>query len=141
VIASACRTPIGKYGRALRNVEAVKLGSIAIAEAVARSGLHGADVEEVIMGNVISAGLGQAPARQAALLAGLPDRGGNREQGVRVRDRATNLWPHTAPLQNYPHEFPEGIEWVLVNGTVAVADGRPTGALAGRVLRRPRVHR
>ncbi len=74
MIASACRTPIGKYGRALRNVEAVKLGSIAIAEAVARSGLHGADVEEVIMGNVISAGLGQAPARQAALLAGLPDR-------------------------------------------------------------------
>ncbi len=70
MIASACRTPIGKYGRALRNVEAVKLGSIAIAEAVARSGLHGADIEEVIMGNVISAGLGQAPARQAALLAG-----------------------------------------------------------------------
>ena len=74
MIASACRTPIGKYGRSLRNVEAVKLGSIAIAEAVARSGLHGADIEEVIMGNVISAGLGQAPARQAAILAGLPDR-------------------------------------------------------------------
>src|SRR5207249_5905043 len=74
VIASACRTPIGKYGRALRNVEAVKLGSIAIAEAVSRAGLHGSDVDEVIMGNVISAGLGQAPARQAMLLAGLPDR-------------------------------------------------------------------
>lgn len=74
VIASACRTPIGKYGRALRNVEAVKLGSIAVAEAVARSGLHGTDIEEVIMGNVIGAGLGQAPARQSALLAGLPDR-------------------------------------------------------------------
>jgi len=55
-------------------VEAVKLGSIAISEAVARAGLHGADIEEVIMGNVISAGLGQAPARQAAILAGLPDR-------------------------------------------------------------------
>jgi len=74
VIGSACRTPIGKYGRALRNVEAVKLGSIAIAEAVSRTGLHGSDVDEVIMGNVISAGLGQAPARQAMLLAGLPDR-------------------------------------------------------------------
>ena len=76
VIASACRTPIGKYGRALRNVEAVKLGSIAIAEAVSRAGLHGSDVDEVIMGNVISAGLGQNPARQAALMAGIPDRVG-----------------------------------------------------------------
>src|SRR5207247_1927010 len=76
VIGSACRTPIGKYGKALRNVEAVKLGSIAIAEAVSRASLHGSDVDEVIMGNVISAGLGQNPARQAALLAGIPDRVG-----------------------------------------------------------------
>src|SRR5712691_102714 len=53
----------------------------------------------------------------------------------RVRDRATNRWPHTYPFENYPHEYPEGIDWVLVNGTVAVEDGRPTGALAGRVLR------
>ncbi len=52
----------------------------------------------------------------------------------RVRDRATNRWPHTYPFENYPHEYPEGIDWVLVNGTVAVEDGRPTGALAGRVL-------
>jgi len=74
VIGSACRTPVGKYGRAFRNVEAVKLGSIAIAEAVNRVGLPGSDIEEVLMGNVVSAGLGQAPARQAMLLAGLPDR-------------------------------------------------------------------
>ncbi len=74
VIAGANRTPIGKYGRAFRNVEAVKLGSLVVAEAVKRAGLVGADVEEVIMGNVISAGLGQNPARQAALYAGLPDR-------------------------------------------------------------------
>ncbi len=74
VIAGACRTPIGKYGRAFRNVEAVKLGSLVLAEAVKRSGLVGADVEEVILGNVIQAGLGQNPARQAALYAGLPDR-------------------------------------------------------------------
>ncbi len=73
-MAGACRTPIGKYGRAFRNVEAVKLGSLVVAEAVKRSGLVGADVEEVIMGNVVSAGLGQNPARQAALYAGLPDR-------------------------------------------------------------------
>jgi acetyl-CoA C-acetyltransferase len=74
VIAGACRTPIGKYGRGFRNVEAVKLGSLVVAEAVARAGLVPADVEEVILGNVIQAGLGQNPARQAALLGGLPDR-------------------------------------------------------------------
>ena len=54
----------------------------------------------------------------------------------RVRDRATNLWPHAFPFANYPHGFPEGIDWVLVNGQVAVRDGQPTGSLSGRVLRR-----
>ncbi len=53
----------------------------------------------------------------------------------RVRDRATNLWPHAHPFENYPHGYPEGIDWVLVNGSVAVDAGRPTGVLAGRVLR------
>ncbi len=53
----------------------------------------------------------------------------------RVRDRATNLWPHTHPFANYPHGFPEGIDWVLVNGQVAVREGEPTGVRAGRVLR------
>src|SRR5438128_12352886 len=76
VLAGACGSPVGKYGRAFRNVEAVKLGSTVIAEAVNRAGLVPADIEEVIMGNVISAGLGQNPARQAALFAGLPDRVG-----------------------------------------------------------------
>ena len=74
IIAGACRTPVGKYGKAFRNVDAVKLGGLAVAEAVKRSGLVPADVEEVIMGNVIQAGVGQNPARQAALLGGLPDR-------------------------------------------------------------------
>jgi len=67
ILAGACRTPVGKYGRAFRNVEAVRLGSLAVAEAVNRSGLVPADIEEVLMGNVIAAGLGQNPARQAAL--------------------------------------------------------------------------
>ncbi len=53
----------------------------------------------------------------------------------RVRDRATNRWPHTYPFENYPHEYPEGVDWVFVNGEVAVEDGRPTGTRAGRVLR------
>src|SRR2546426_5695051 len=72
VLAGACRTPVGKYARAFRNVEAVNLGSPAIAEAVNPTGLVPADIEEVIMGNVLSAGLGQNPARQAALKGGLP---------------------------------------------------------------------
>src|SRR2546427_3695045 len=76
ILAGACRTPVGKYGRAFRNVEAVKLGNTVIAEAVNRAGLVPADIEEVIMGNVNSAGLGQNPARQAAVLAGLPYRVG-----------------------------------------------------------------
>ena len=67
---------MGKYGRAFRNVEAIKLGSTVIAEAVNRATLVPSDIEEVVMGNVISAGLGQNPARQAALSAGLPDRVG-----------------------------------------------------------------
>jgi acetyl-CoA C-acetyltransferase len=74
VIAGATRTPIGKYGRAFRNVEAVKLGSVTAAEAVKRSGLVASDIEEVVFGNVLQAGLGQNPARQVALMAGLPDR-------------------------------------------------------------------
>ena len=56
----------------------------------------------------------------------------------RVRDRATNLWPHAFPFENYPHDYPEGIDWVLVNGSLAVEDGQPMGALAGQVLRRGR---
>jgi len=76
ILAGVCRTPVGKYGRAFRNVEAVRLGSTVVAEAVNRAGLVPADIEEVLMGNVIAAGLGQNPARQAALFGGLPDRVG-----------------------------------------------------------------
>ena len=72
VIVSAARTPIGRFLGGLATIPAPKLGSIAIAEAVRRAGLEKDAVSEVIMGNVLSAGLGQAPARQAALYAGLP---------------------------------------------------------------------
>jgi acetyl-CoA C-acetyltransferase len=72
VIVSAVRTPIGNFRGALSGVAAPKLGSGVIAEALKRAKLKEADVDQVIMGNVLSAGLGQAPARQAALGAGLP---------------------------------------------------------------------
>lgn len=70
-IVAACRTPIGKFLGSLATVRATQLGSIVVREALSRSGLAPSDVDEVIMGNVLSAGLGQAPARQAALGAGL----------------------------------------------------------------------
>jgi acetyl-CoA C-acetyltransferase len=73
VIVSATRTPIGSFQGALSSVSATKLGSIAIARALKKLDLPGDEVDEVLMGNVLSAGLGQAPARQAALGASLPN--------------------------------------------------------------------
>ena len=70
---AGCRTPIGKLLGTLSSVPATKLGAIAVGEAVRRASLAVDAIEEVIMGNVLSAGLGQAPARQAALYGGLPD--------------------------------------------------------------------
>ena len=72
VIVSACRTPIGSYRGALAPVTAPRLGAAAVAEAVRRAGISPDAVQEVIMGNVLQAGVGQAPARQAAIFAGLP---------------------------------------------------------------------
>jgi acetyl-CoA C-acetyltransferase len=71
VIVSAVRTPSGKFLGQLKALQAPQLGAIAVREAVARAGVDPATVEECIMGNVLSAGVGQAPARQAALTAGL----------------------------------------------------------------------
>ena len=73
VILSAARTPIGRFLGGLAGIPAPRLGSIVIAEAVRRAGIGREQVDEVIMGNVLSAGLGQAPARQATLFAGLPN--------------------------------------------------------------------
>lgn len=72
-IVSAVRTPIGSFGGALKDVPATKLGAIAIKAAVERAGIQPSEVNEVLMGCVIQANLGQAPARQAARFAGLPD--------------------------------------------------------------------
>jgi len=73
VILSAVRTPMGRYQGALAGVEATRLGAAAVAAAVERSGVDPSRIDEVLMGNVVSAGIGQAPARQAALFGGLPD--------------------------------------------------------------------
>ena len=73
VIASAARTALGSFGGSLKDVPATELGAIVIKEAIKRAGIKGEQVEEVVMGNVIQAGLGQNPARQATLKAGLPN--------------------------------------------------------------------
>jgi acetyl-CoA C-acetyltransferase len=73
VIASACRTPIGSFNGSLSQLSAPRLGSIVIREAVRRAGLKPDRINEVIMGCVLSGGVGQAPARQAAIFAGLPE--------------------------------------------------------------------
>ncbi len=71
-IVGMARTPIGKFGGSLKDWPAPKLGAVAIASAIRRSGLDPEDIDEVIMGNVLQAFIGQNPARQAGLLAGLP---------------------------------------------------------------------
>ena len=72
VILSAARTAIGKYGKALSGIKVTELGATALGEAVKRANLKPTDIEECIMGNVISTGLGQNPARQSAVAAGIP---------------------------------------------------------------------
>ena len=72
-IISAVRTPIGSFGGSLKDISAPKLGAIAIKGAVEKARIKGTDVNEVYMGCVLQANLGQAPARQAAIFAGLPE--------------------------------------------------------------------
>jgi len=73
VIVSAVRTPVGKFQGALAEMTAVQLGALVVGEAVRRAGVEAASVDECLMGCVLPAGLGQNPARQAALQSGLPD--------------------------------------------------------------------
>ena len=72
VIVSGCRTAIGRFGGTLSTIPATNLGAVVIREAVRRAEVDPYAIDEVLMGNVVSAGLGQAPARQAAIKAGLP---------------------------------------------------------------------
>merc|ERR1740130_1388544 len=73
VILSATRTPIGAFQGALKSMTGPELGAVAIKSAVEKAGIEGADVNEAFLGNVVSAGVGQAPARQAVIKAGLPE--------------------------------------------------------------------
>ena len=72
VIVSGVRTPVGKFQGSLSDVPATRLGAIVVREAVQRAQIEPSQIDECIMGNVVSAGLGQNPARQAAIFGGLP---------------------------------------------------------------------
>src|SRR5690606_22222673 len=74
VIVSAVRTPIGSFGGSLKDIPATKLGAVAIKGALQKAGIGPEQVQDVLMGCVLQANLGQAPARQAAIFAGLPDK-------------------------------------------------------------------
>ena len=73
VILSAARTPIGRFQGAYATIAAPDLGAVAVRAAVTQAGVDAALIDECVLGNVIGAGLGQAPARQAALRGGIPD--------------------------------------------------------------------
>jgi acetyl-CoA C-acetyltransferase len=73
VIVSATRTAIGKFGGSLKDISPVKLGSVVLKDALKRVSVEANDVDEVILGNVLSAGHGQNMARQAAIFAGIPN--------------------------------------------------------------------
>src|ERR1700739_2873222 len=76
VIVSAVRTPIGKFQGSLQSYPAPKLGALVVKEAIQRAGLELAQIDDCIMGCVLQAGVGQAPARQAAIFAGIPPEAG-----------------------------------------------------------------
>ena len=73
VVVSGCRTPVGTFGGALKDVSAVEMATVAVREAVRRAGIRPDQVDEVILGCILQAGLGMNPARQAAIKAGLPE--------------------------------------------------------------------
>ena len=135
VIISAVRTPVGKLLSALKNFKATDLGAMVVREAVKRAGVKPEDVDEVIMGCVIQAGLGQNPARQAALRGGLPPSvaavtvnkvcGSGLKavmmaaQGIQLGDTEIVVAGGMESMSNAPYLIPKGREgYRLGNGTL-----------------------
>jgi acetyl-CoA C-acetyltransferase len=124
VIAGACRTAIGRFLGALTPMKASDFGAVCVAEAVKRAGIKPSDVEEVIMGNVVSAGMGQAPARQAAIKGGIPPEVGSTTinkvcgsglkavvmaaQAIKAGDADCILAGGLESMSNVPHYFFKG---------------------------------
>lgn len=137
-IVSAVRTPIGSFGGSLKELSATRLGAIAIRAAVERSGISADLVEEVLMGCVLQANLGQAPARQAAKFAGLPDQvicttvnkvcaSGMKAvslaaQAILLGDASIIVAGGMESMSNVPFYSPE-LRWGNKYGNVALVDG------------------
>ena len=126
VILSGVRTPVGKFQGSLSDFSATQLGALVVREAVQRARLDPALVDECIMGNVVSAGLGQNPARQAALYGGLPAEVGALTIYELNEAFSVQAIAVTRELGLDPNK-------VNVNGG-AVAIGHPIGASGARVL-------
>jgi acetyl-CoA C-acetyltransferase len=136
VIVAAVRTPTGRFLGALKEFSATRLGALVVAEAVRRAGINPAIVDECIMGNVVSAGLGQSPARQAALRGGLSDRVGaltvNKvcgsglkavmlaAQGVRTGDIEVAVAGGMESMSNCPYLMPRAREGARMGHTEIV---------------------
>ncbi len=138
VIVGAARTPIGRFLGGLAPLSAPELGGIAIRAAIERAGIDPAEIEDVIMGNVVSAGLGQAPARQASILGGVPESVGAMAvsrvcgsglmavmlaaQAIRAGDAHLMVAGGMESMSNAPHYlrgYRDGIKF----GTQQVVDG------------------
>jgi len=137
VIVSGVRTAVGKFGRAFKDMSAPRLGAIVIGEALKRASIKAEDVDEVIMGNVISAGLGQNPARQAAIYAGLPVEIGSytvnkvcgsglkavmlAAQAIRAGDAETIVAGGMENMSASPHVI-RSVRWGMRMGNTSVID-------------------
>ncbi len=137
-IVSAVRTPIGSFGGTLKDFSATQLGAIAIKAAVEKAGLQPTDIQEVLMGCVLQAGLGQAPARQASKFAGLPDNvicttinkvcaSGmkaitNAAQSILLGDADVVVAGGMESMSNVPYYSPK-LRWGNKYGNVVLEDG------------------
>lgn len=137
VIAGCVRTSIGRFGHAFKDLPAPRLGAVVISEALARAGVPAREVDEVIMGNAISAGLGQNPARQSAIYAGLPVEMGSytvnkvcgsglkavmlAAQAVKAGDAEIIVAGGMENMSASPHLI-RGLRWGLRFGDITVAD-------------------
>ncbi len=137
-IVSAVRTPIGSFGGSLKDFSAPQLGAIAIKAAVERAGLQQDQIEEVLMGCVLQAGLGQAPARQASKFAGLPDKVicttinkvcasgmkaiANGAQSILLGDADVVVAGGMESMSNVPYYSPK-LRWGNKYGNVVLEDG------------------
>lgn len=159
VILSAARTPIGAFMGMLSSLQAPELGAIAIKAAIERAGIAPHQVDEVIMGNVLTAGVGQAPARQAALKAGLPATtpcmtinkvcgSGLKsvmlaDQAIRCGDAAVVVAGGQESMSNAPYLLPKGrtgyryghghvLDSMLLDGLTDAYEPEPMGVFADR---------